>query len=708
MADELDALVGRIDDGALRQELTAQISRLRQRRQFGLVFEEHLPERVVLPHHAIRRGTKVVSRDGGPEDEPRVVVKVSKGKARLAGVDGDESVDIADLVAVAEFGEPIYPGLKRLGSIARGGDKPAHVIIKGENYHALEALQFTHAGKVDCIYIDPPYNTGARDWKYNNDYVDHADGWRHSKWLAFMRRRLLEAQPLLTENGVLIVTIDEHEVHHLGMLLRQLFPAARVQMVTVVINPAGVAQDTLARVEEYAFYCFFGKPQVQLATDDLLSDGGTLKNTRTWHGLMRTGTNALPSDGPTLVYPIRVSSEGRVLSAGRTLRERIGAGEVAEATMDEWLPAMDACEVPGETDCWPIRSNGTLGNWRMSPGTLLELAQLGFVRARPKSSGGWALSYVATGIRKRVESGKIKARGRDERTGELILDDFPAEVRPRTVWKRASHHAGWHGSSLLNQLLGERRFDFPKSLYLVEDSLRIVIGDNREALVLDFFGGSGTTAHAVARLNRQDGGSRRSIVVTNNEVSDNEAKQLRADGLQRGDTGWEAAGIFESVTRPRLESAVTGLTPAGVPVEGDYRFTDESPISEGLEENLEFVELEYLDAESVSLDRAFEAIAPLLWMRAGSNGPVLTGRSHDESGRQMPYVLSDSYAVLFNPDRWRSFVDKLAPTVTHVFVVTDSSSEFANVSAELPPGIEIVRLYENYLSTFAINAGTSS
>ncbi len=157
MADELDALLARLDDEALRQDLTAQIARLRQRRQFGLVFEEHLPERVALPQHGIRRGTKVVTRVGGVEDEPSVVLKISEGRATVAGPEGDETLDVADLVAIAEFGEPIYPGLKRLGSIERGGDKPAHVVLKGENYHALEALQFTHAGKVDCIYIDPPF-----------------------------------------------------------------------------------------------------------------------------------------------------------------------------------------------------------------------------------------------------------------------------------------------------------------------------------------------------------------------------------------------------------------------------------------------------------------------------------------------------------------------------------------------------------------------
>jgi adenine-specific DNA-methyltransferase len=112
----------------------------------------------------------------------------------------------------------------------RPADAPWHTLIEADNYHALQLLDYLYAGQVDCIYIDPPYNTGARDWKYNNDYVDGNDGWRHSKWLAFMEKRLKLAKRLLKpDTGVLIVTIDEHEVHHLGMLLEREFPEASAE-----------------------------------------------------------------------------------------------------------------------------------------------------------------------------------------------------------------------------------------------------------------------------------------------------------------------------------------------------------------------------------------------------------------------------------------------------------------------------------------------
>ena len=151
--------------------------------------------------------------------------------ADLEQLDQDEpetkTVSIDDLVVVAEFKDTIYPGLVETGRVQRGGDKPFHTVINAENFHALELLTYTHRHAIDAIYIDPPYNTGAKDWKYNNDYVEADDDYRHSKWLAFMERRLDLAKELLNpDDSVLIVTIDEREIHRLGLLLEQIFPEA--------------------------------------------------------------------------------------------------------------------------------------------------------------------------------------------------------------------------------------------------------------------------------------------------------------------------------------------------------------------------------------------------------------------------------------------------------------------------------------------------
>src|SRR5699024_10086101 len=139
---------------------------------------------------------------------------------------------VDDLVVVAEFRDRIYPGLVETGRVEQAGlEVPYHSVINAENFHALEMLTYTHRHSVDCIYIDPPYNSGAQDWKYNNNYVEADDDYRHSKWLAFMERRLKVARELLNpEDSVLIVTIDEKEHLRLGLLLEQTFPEADIQM----------------------------------------------------------------------------------------------------------------------------------------------------------------------------------------------------------------------------------------------------------------------------------------------------------------------------------------------------------------------------------------------------------------------------------------------------------------------------------------------
>lgn len=716
MADELDGLLARVDDPALRADLRAQIDRIRAKRTFGLVFESHLPERVRLPEHPIRSGTLVALRDdaGSPTFQ---VLRAGAGRATVRKVrhpdgsrlsaDEDAAADaeefaVEDLVVVADFGEAIYPGLRTLGSIDRGGDKPAHVVVKGENHHVLQALQFSHAGKVDCIYIDPPYNTGARDWKYDNDYVDDTDAYRHSKWLAFMERRLLLAKELLNpERSVLIVTIDQNELYRLGLLVEQCFPGALTQAVSIVINPSGVSSGGgLSRVEEYALFCFIGRAAPQALTADLLDDrpAGDAKagsaNVR-WEWLLRGGGSWYRDQRPNLCYPVILNDAGdRIVGVGDPWN---GDDESERPLTLNGLPA-----------AWPVRSDGRLGIWRIEARRLMQLVESGyaFVSDHSPDRGTWTIRYLLAGTIAAIASGEIEVTGRGPRGQVIVSGAHQPRAIPKTVWKAKRHTAGGSGGTqMLSSLLNDRnRFPYPKSLYAVEDAVATAVLDHPSAIVLDFFGGSGTTAHAVARLNRQDGGKRQSIVVTNNEVSAAEADALRKQGFRPGDPEWETLGIFEHVTRPRITAAVTGLTPEGEPVKGDYKFTDEFPMAEGFEENVTFAELVYLDPDDVELDLAFASVAPLLWLRAGAQGLVID-ECLDAVGRRKPYAWTERYGILFNPDRWRGFVEKLPATATTAFVVTDSQAIFAGVAAELPGHLDVVRLYENYLTTFRINEG---
>ena len=534
-------------DAQLAADLEREYKALSSRRAFGLNFERHHPESTEIPGRKVRRGEKVriLPPRGSltPGDKTLWVVqrieRVDGGRvAHLIQHDANDPetrvVNVGDLVVVAVFRDFIYPGLTPTGGVERGQDKPFNTVINGENYHVLEALTYTHKGKVDAIYIDPPYNTGAKDWKYNNDYVEGDDLYRHSKWLAFMERRLLIAKELLNPaDSVLIVTIDEKEVHRLGLLLEQIFPEARAQLVTVVINAPGQARNSeLARVDEYAFMLFFGAAQPVPGSDDLLNEKTSHNpDTVRWSSLLRSGTNSGRADRPTLFFPIFVDPETNGII-------EIGEAKTIGASRDEW-------EVPpGAVAVWPLKSDGSEGRWRASPDYLRALISQGCVRMgaiRPEEGRGtvWYLGKTAL---KKIETGEFRVTGRDGSGTVLVepaTDVMSRTVVPKTVWNRPSHHAGWHGSALVRALLPGRSFPFPKSLYVVEDAIRVAVGDKPNATVLDFFAGSGTTAHAVMRLNRQDGGQRQCISVTNNEVAAEEQKALRKSGLRPGDQEWE-------------------------------------------------------------------------------------------------------------------------------------------------------------------------
>jgi adenine-specific DNA-methyltransferase len=264
-------------DPKLGADFEEEFKALSSRREFGLNFERHRPETVELPGRIIRKGDKVriLPKRGGAKkrDQQLWLVKriTQDSKNRIAEVESiatksthKKEVVVDDLVVVAEFHDYIYPGLVSTGKVERGNGKPFHTVINGENYHALKTLSFTHKGKIDLIYIDPPYNSGARDWKYNNDYVESDDLYRHSKWLAFMERRLTLAKELLNpHSSAVICSIDEKEYLRLGMLLEQVFPESKIQMVTSIINPKGVIRSNeFTRTNEFIYFVIIGAQEL--------------------------------------------------------------------------------------------------------------------------------------------------------------------------------------------------------------------------------------------------------------------------------------------------------------------------------------------------------------------------------------------------------------------------------------------------------------
>ena len=711
----LEDLVANVEDSALRDALAHEVRNLKRRMSFGLVFERHLPENVVLPSSAgVHVGDQVRPRDAADTTGELRVVRRAGSKVTYVDEAGEEhTADLDELFVVKTFGESVYPTLTPLGAVRRGEDRPHHAVINGENYHSLQLLLHTCEGKVDCIYIDPPYNTGARDWKYNNRYVDENDHWRHSKWLSFMEKRLKLAKRLLNRDGVLVVTIDEHEVHHLGMLIEQLFPEYERQLVSIVNNPKGVTrpQGGLSRVEEYALFCFPAGTIMEGRGDDLLTpvrskseeELVTAGKPPRWQGLLHSGEDHRRQDRPKMFYPVLIDPDrGAVIGAGEPLLP-----EDENAPVEEWpVPDLDA-KVDGHVAVWPIRKDGSWGRWYIGASTLRALAAKGYVRlgGYDQKRKTWAMQYLFKSLREQIDDGRIEIVRYDEERNvvELRYASEPTR-RIKTVWHRSRHDAGAYGSDLLSSFLGERRFDFPKSLYAVRDTLAAVVGSKPDALIIDFFAGSGTTLHATALLNAEDSGRRQCILVTNNEVAEKRANELTKAGHHPGDPEYERHGIFEAVTRPRVEAAITGTRPDGKPVEGSY--LDGRPFEQGFEENCEFFRLDYLNPDEVELGQAFAAIHPLLWLIAGARAP----RTDVEPSNDWAIVPDAGYAVLFEALALRDFIGELNEHdgIDHLFLVTDSEDAYAEMAEAVGPGYTTHMLYRDYLRSFRIQAVASS
>lgn len=433
--------------------------------------------------------------------------------------------------------------------------RPWNFIIEGDNLQALYLLEKTHRGRVDCIYIDPPYNTGAKDWKYNNNYVDSNDVYRHSKWLSMMKNRLMIAKNLLnSNNSVLIVAIDENEYMHLGTLLEELFPTSKIQMISVVINPKGRATNYFTRTDEYLYFVFLGNASVN---PTVVSEGETEVR---WPYLKRSDTDSTRGHRPRQFYPIYINDTTRKI-------EKIGnpiAHDVDRFSVEQ----LDGC-----TAVFPVNEDGTEMEWGLTGVPLGELNKRGFVRIGRKRNNNpmpYSISYLSTEDVKKVDAGDLKIIGERDDGTKIVVSEAGKSTRMQTIWTAGSYDAGAYGKTILKNMLLNRQFPFPKSLYAVYDTLKHIVGNKDDAIIVDFFAGSGTTLHAVNLLNAKDGGHRRCILVTNNEVSVDEESALTEQGYKKGDIEWENLGIARYITWPRTVCSINGVDVAGNPLKGFY------------------------------------------------------------------------------------------------------------------------------------------
>jgi len=701
----INDLISQIQDPELRDRIQKEVNKLAKQKKFGLVFEDHMPECTPLYDMPIKRGCNVMLRDNEDNKALYTVLKVDGDTVYCVKKDNQEEAAtfcLNEIVRVAEFGEPIYPFLKPMDSVCNAPDSDLwHTLIEADNYHALQLLEYLYGGKVDCIYIDPPYNTGARDWKYNNDYVDGSDSYRHSKWLSFMQKRLLLAKKLLNpKDSVLIVTIDEKEYLHLGCLLEEMFPAASIQMITSVINQSGVARaGQFYRAEEYLFYVFIGNASITPTGNDMLNvpENDEGKKIDIWRRLLRSGTNARRQDGVKQFYPFWIDPEKKCIHS-------VGDYIPLDCSRNTVMPPE-----PGLVACWPIHSDDTEGCWQISADTARNGLSEGTVRigAYSRNKNRWSISYLRKAEKERIARGEIEVTGKDE-NGALILQFSKTVGRiknPVTVWNQRSHNAGAGGSNVLRALIPGHAFAFPKSVYAVLDTIRFVVAKKPNALIVDFFAGSGTTLHAVNLLNSEDGGHRRCIIVTNNEVSNEESKTLTAQGYHPGDPEWEALGIARYVTWPRAVCSIEGHDVKGNPLKGTYLGSDRA-MADGFAANAAYFKLGFLDKTAVELGMHFKEMLPVLWMKAGSIGKCPT-----IDGSTVPSMLilpENKFAILFNENAYAAFEEEIAnhPEIQTVFLATDYDVNYRAMVKNLH--VETTyQLYRDYLDHFRLNMGRS-
>jgi len=364
-----------------------------------------------------------------------------------------------------EDSENALPVLKEIKSKEIKFDKvkPTNIMIEGDNYHALSVLNYTHRGKIDVIYIDPPYNTGAKDWKYNNNYVDNNDTYRHSKWLSMMNNRLRVAKRLLKKEGVLICAIDENEINRLGLLLEEIFSNHELHCITIVHNPRGVQGKNFSYTHEYSYFSFpvgikvIGRRKIK--NEDV-----------NWRNLRDNGGESLRTDARNCFYPIIIKGD-----------KVIGFGDIV---LNKNHPKKQTVQRKDKFYIYPIDRQGIERKWRYARQSVDKIKDL--LRAK-KTSGGYE-----------IELGK----------------DYGMV---RTVWQDSRYDANEYGTKLVHALVPKTHFDFPKSVYNIYDCIAPILYARKNAIVLDFFAGSGTTGHAVSILNKEDNGASQFILCTNNE-----------------------------------------------------------------------------------------------------------------------------------------------------------------------------------------------
>jgi adenine-specific DNA-methyltransferase len=465
-------------------------------------------------------------------------------------------------------------------AITSAPDSPTHLIIEGDNYHSLSTLNYTHAGEIDIIYIDPPYNTGSDDFIYNDRYVDKEDAFRHSKWLSFISKRLELARSLLSESGLLFISIDDNEQAHLKLLCNQIFGEDNfVASFTIDKTAQGANQSTTFKTQ-HEFLLMYKKGGVENINYEIQGEIDYKK----FKYQDEKGYYAITNSFDSINSPLSANK-----NRGYTVYYN-------EATKD--------AVIRDEYD----RKTNTFGDYDN------ELIAGGYTPIRPgiRSNVQYPWNWMASRFLSDYKQELIFQRNRKGELNIYHKNRATGITKDTTIKKFDTRRSG---NQLIMEIFDKKVFDYPKSVDMLEWVLTKHM--NKSATILDFFAGSGTTGHAVLRLNKQDGGNRQFILGTNNEN-----------------------GIAENITYKRIQRVIEGY--------GD---------TEGIPANVRYFKTEFVDKQKTNDQTRLAIIersADLIRVRENAFEAVI-----DEADLKVFKGAEHLTAIVFNPDKLSEFVKRI-------------------------------------------------
>ncbi len=490
---------------------------------------------------------------------------------------------------------------------------PTNILIEGDNYHALSVLSYTHKEKIDVIYIDPPYNTGNKEWKYNDKWIDKEDMYKHSKWLSFMEKRLKLAKCLLKDSGAIFISIDHNELAQLKMLCDEIFK----KFVGILIwrKKEGGGQADAYFATEHEYILVYARSDKFEWLDEVIPQDENNFNKEDDKGKYRSvklakwGNTARKEDRPKMYFPVKA---------------------------------------PDNKNVHPIAPDGGDGRWRVGKIRMDELIDVELIEWQ-KKDGKWILYekiyFEGDGVK------KIKERS--------ILYDMAGTAE---------------GTKELTKLFGIKDlFPNPKPKELIKYLL--TYSSRKNAVILDFFAGSGTTGQAVVELNVEDDGDRQFILCTNNELNEKTERELKKIGIEKGSADYEKEGICQKVCYPRIKKIMAG-----------YKTSDDEKI-DGLGGNLRHFRTAFIDVDHVT--RVSDEQRIKLTYHAGEM-IALRENTFDEVEKNDSWQIFTSgkryTAIYFKEDKEKlhDFVEKLSKHKEKValYIFSWGKNEYKNEFAE--------------------------